>query len=280
VEEIMKARKLTLIIAAAITLYAQADITLEKATRKETLEGDLKGAIELYRKAFSEAKNDRTMAARALVRMAECYQKLGDDESRKIYEQVVREYGDQKEAVTTARARLGPPAVTGPVSRGIWKAGPSRDTIRWGTMSRDGRYFSYSHSRDVFLYDIATRQERNLTNQQKETNDTAYESVISPDGKQIAYNWWVRQTNRYELRMANLSGEPNARQLYANPEVRDLWLDDWSPDGKSIAVVLERYDRTRQIGLLSVSDRSLRVLKSGDWNSFDVNSVRFSPDSK
>ena len=40
------------------------------------------------------------------MRMAECYQKLGDAESRKIYEQVVKDYADQKEAVTLARARL------------------------------------------------------------------------------------------------------------------------------------------------------------------------------
>ena len=33
----------------------------------------------------------------ALVRMADCYQKLGDAESRRIYEQVIREYPDQKD---------------------------------------------------------------------------------------------------------------------------------------------------------------------------------------
>lgn len=40
-------------------------------------------------------KTDRAVVATALVRMAECYQKLGDAESRKIYERVAREFADQ-----------------------------------------------------------------------------------------------------------------------------------------------------------------------------------------
>ena len=56
----------------------------------------------------SEAQSgNRAVAAQALVRMAECYQKLGDSESRKIYEQIVRDYTDQKDAVTVAKAHLG-----------------------------------------------------------------------------------------------------------------------------------------------------------------------------
>jgi tetratricopeptide (TPR) repeat protein len=92
---------------AVVSLSAQADVTLEKARRKETLEGDLKGAIALYTKAIAEAKGDRSLSAKALIRMAECHQKLGDAEARTIYERIVRDYDDQKDAVSIARARLG-----------------------------------------------------------------------------------------------------------------------------------------------------------------------------
>ena len=57
--------------------------------------------------AAKYAKSDRGVAATALVHMAECYQKMGDAESRKIYEHVVRDFADQKEAVAVAHARLG-----------------------------------------------------------------------------------------------------------------------------------------------------------------------------
>jgi len=132
-----------LIVATAVTLSAQADVTLQRAMRKETLEGDLKGAIVLYQKAVAEAKSDHASAAKALIRMAECYQKLGSSESRKIYERVVREYADQKESAEEARARLGylrVPAIqtTGIVSRNVWTVPKAGDIF--GTVSPDGRY--------------------------------------------------------------------------------------------------------------------------------------------
>src|SRR5687768_12089453 len=83
----------------------QDEIALRAAMEKETVQGDLKGAIEQFKK-IAQSKN-RSIAARALVRMAECYEKLGNVESRKIYEHVVKDFADQKEAVAVARARLG-----------------------------------------------------------------------------------------------------------------------------------------------------------------------------
>ena len=45
--------------------------------------------------------------AGALVRMGECYEKLGAaDAATGIYDRIVRGYSDQREATTVARARL------------------------------------------------------------------------------------------------------------------------------------------------------------------------------
>src|SRR5579864_6421110 len=96
-------------ITAALVISASAqrspEVALRAAMETETVKGDLKDAIEQYKKVVQSGS--RPLAAQALVRMAECYQKLGDSESRRIYEQVLREYADQKEAVATARQRLG-----------------------------------------------------------------------------------------------------------------------------------------------------------------------------
>jgi tetratricopeptide (TPR) repeat protein len=83
----------------------QADVLLQAALAKQTIQGDLRGAIALYEKAVTEAGANRVLAARALVHMAECYQKLGDTQARTIYERVVREYPEQTAAVTLARTR-------------------------------------------------------------------------------------------------------------------------------------------------------------------------------
>jgi hypothetical protein len=83
---------------------------------------------------------NRALAAQALLRMADCYQKLGDREAQAIYDRVVRDYSDQKDAVAIARLRLGPAAaaVRRTTDRPVW-TGPDADGF--GTISRDGRIF-------------------------------------------------------------------------------------------------------------------------------------------
>src|SRR5690348_9576924 len=92
------------VMLAAQENDSRADLALQAAIKKETVDGDLKGAIEQYRK-IAQGK-DRALAARALVRMGQCYEKLGDTEARKAYERVVQEFRDQQEAVRQARNRL------------------------------------------------------------------------------------------------------------------------------------------------------------------------------
>src|SRR5262249_14914160 len=46
------------------------------------------------------------LAAKALVHAARGYEKSGQDKAIKLYEQVARDFGDQREAATTARAKL------------------------------------------------------------------------------------------------------------------------------------------------------------------------------
>ena len=125
------------LLALPAAAQVKAEVALRAAMETETVKGDLKGAIEQYKKVAQAG--DRAIAARALIRMAECYQKLGDAESRKIYERVVREYADQNEAVAVARTRLGGSAVAhsaGIVTRQVW-TGPKVDVT--GAVSPDGR---------------------------------------------------------------------------------------------------------------------------------------------
>src|SRR5438034_7798622 len=119
---------LATVLASALAVQAapgddRADVLLQSAMKKETVDGDLNGAIKQYGAIVTKYKSDRAVTAIALVHMAECYQKMGDSESRKIYERVVSEYADQKEAVAMARAKLGGGPATknaGIVTRQVW----------------------------------------------------------------------------------------------------------------------------------------------------------------
>src|SRR5712692_4786872 len=69
------------------------EVALKAAMDKEVVDGDLKGAIEQYRRLAQSA--NRAVAATALLHMGQCYEKLGDTEGRKAYERVVNKYADQ-----------------------------------------------------------------------------------------------------------------------------------------------------------------------------------------
>src|SRR5512146_3251953 len=83
-----------------------AEAALGAARYLEEAEGNYPGAIEAYQKFLARYGQDRALAAKALVRMGQCYEKLGDTEARKAYQRVVREFGEQKDPVAAARARL------------------------------------------------------------------------------------------------------------------------------------------------------------------------------
>jgi len=268
------------LMVAAPQKETSAAAQLQAAINKETVEADLSGAIKQYAAIVSKyVKSDRAVTAMALVHMAECYQKMGDAESRKIFEQVVREYADQKEAVTLARARLGTKVQPGRQTNTLVLSGPKVDSE--GRVSPDGRYLSYTdwNTGDLLLHEIATGTDRRLTDtkQSKPVNVFAEGSAFSRDNKQIAYNWFG-ENDKVELRIASLSGDPNPRRLYANPDITWFVPCDWSPDGRWVAVELNRKDRTRQIGLVSVRDGSLHPLKSIDWRG--AGRMFFSPDGK
>lgn len=259
----------------------QPAIDLQAAIRTQTVDGDLNAAIEQYKVIVSRyGKSNRSVTADALIRMAGCYEKLGTAQAREIYQRVVSEFRDQTESVTTAQARLAalqPTIPDAPVYRRVW-SGPNVDTE--GTVSADGRFLSYPDwsTGNLALRDLVTGTDRTLTNDGS-PRQYAERSVISPDGTQVVFARFDGK-DHYELRLASTTRtRPGPSQpLYANQE--DEWLapNDWSPDGKWIAVQFERKDGTALIGLVSAEDGSLRVLKSLDWRG--PGKIAFSPTGK
>src|SRR5687767_12779265 len=79
-----------------------AEVQFEAARKIETIDGNLRKAIEQYRKLLSFNKSDRALSARALLRIGICQERLAQADAKKSYEQILREY--------SANLKTDPPA--------------------------------------------------------------------------------------------------------------------------------------------------------------------------
>ena len=102
----------TLVLGAFAVLITQAqtappEMQLEAAIHKEIVMGDLQGAIGQYQSLLEPPVKDRAVAARALLQMGECLDKLGQGkEAYGTYRRVVNEFADQAAIAAEARVRL------------------------------------------------------------------------------------------------------------------------------------------------------------------------------
>jgi len=263
------------ILAAMLAAGAQktddAERLLKAAMNTELVDGNLQAAIEQYRKVAQSGH--RAVAAQALIHMAECYQKLGDAESRKIYERVLREYADQKEAAAIARARLGRNGAsreTGVVVRQVWAG----DGVNLGGRpSPDGRYFVFAAG-NLVVRDLKSAENRALLKRDSQAGRFLWAAspIFSPDGKQVAYQW---HDQGQSVRVINLDG---SRMRVLTSTAHGSTPVAWSPDGKKIVTILSTEDKTNKITLISAVDGSATQLKTTGWRWPRIGG--FSPDGR
>jgi hypothetical protein len=99
-----------ILLSLALTLALAAQTAQEFYQRglvQENSKGDLNEAINLYSQAAKTAGKDRSLAAKALIRVANCEEKLGHvDKAESAYAEVVRSYPEQRAESSAAQDRL------------------------------------------------------------------------------------------------------------------------------------------------------------------------------
>jgi len=292
----MKTRHVGLIGAALLAVFLaaflaagqkndQAELALKAAIKTETVDGNLKGAIEQYKKIANSS--DRAVAAKALIRMGQCYEKLGDAEARKAYERVVREFGDQADVAAEARTRLAAlaePAGPRKLELSVRQVWAGRDAELSGSPSADGRFLSTTDWKtgDVAIRDLTTGEMRRVTKTADVMQSTIYalNAIYSPDDQQIAYAWYdPKKFQGFDLWLTGVNGT-GAHVLY-HDESASVFPVGWTPDGKNIiaTVFASKGEKVKQIVLVSAANGSARVLKSSSPERFPTR-ISVSPDGR
>ncbi len=273
-----------LVVALAEAQKADpAELMIEAAARKERVDGDLKGAIEQYRKIAAQFARQPDVAAQALLKMGQCQEKLGQADARKSYERIVRDYAGAGQYTAAAKARLaalGSGGAAEPAARLVW----DNAVDLWGTVSADGRYLSFVDwsTGDLAIRDLQTGENRRLTDKggYDKALGEAEANTISPDGKRVAFGWdrWdpAKTEGSYELRVIGTDGKGekvlHRTKGYLEPQ-------GWSPDGKWIAVAVQApLQKETEVMLISTEDGKAKVLPESrkQWKQ----RITFSPDGQ
>lgn len=285
-------------LALSVLLYSPAlaqtghDL-FQQALVKEQADGDLRGAIDLYERIARDFANDAALAARALIQMGQCYERLGSQEARNAYQQVLERYPNEAESAAQARARLAAlnrPPPTGEGRLQVRRIGSSRDGGAtsgdyWGGPHPDGRRFVFIDwsTGSLAIRDLFTGQVRNVIAQQYYERGTPLAAKVSPDGRRIAYAWIPDDDPTWDydsgsmLRLMGIDGSGD-RFLQA---VWGYGTLSWSWDGRHIATY--RYDAQTtdtEIVWISTEDGKVTPLWTFHHGEEFEPAVSHSPDNR
>ncbi len=250
-------------------------VELEGAIAREQVDGDLKSAIAIYQKIAADDSAPRDVRAKALLHLAGCYEKLGQ-QAQTVYQQIVRDFADQP-AAAQARARLAalkqddhPTLPATMTQRKIEMPG-----VNPGPGDTDGRRAVYLNKAGELIYsDLAGKMKRvilkvkptdqlgfspsrdfsmvllqSLTPDQEidsvvKTDGTGYREIAKLDGQYGCHNWsW---DNRYVLICSNpyqaapigllrVSVADGRIRELVAPQTKIVVAATFSPDGRFVA---------------------------------------------
>jgi Tol biopolymer transport system component len=250
------------LILGSYQIFAQtAEELFPKAIQLEEVKGELEKAIEVYQTIVTKFSANRPIAAKAQFHIGLCYEKSGLKQAQQAYQKVLDNYSEQTDMVALAKAKLATLCSSG-------ATGDTEVTMRriLATknqpvgISHDGRYviINLYESGDLWLHDLQSGEQRQITREASGVDWTfaTGAAAISPDGKQIAYDWQAKSYG--ELRLSALDGS-SMRVLHNGQDGRRMSVSDWMPDGrKMLAVSYDLKSFVCQLHIISLPDGTIR----------------------
>ena len=265
---------------------SSADVLLGAALHQADVEGNFESAIATYQQVLSDPQASRRTQAEALLGLGRAHERLGQvDDARPRYERLRAQFADTRPAVEAGRRLAAlPPARGGQAAAGgdrvVWAGS---EFIADGRVSHDGRFVVHVNynAGDLMLRDLASGVSSVLVDTEGWTIGSPYLAAFSPDDRQVAYGWrtYGERAHTNDIRIVSVdAGRAEPRVLYTNPDVSIFNVSDWSPDGRSLAIVADRSDLTKLIAIVDVDSGAYRSLKTVGWRG--PATMIFSPDGR
>lgn len=247
----------------AATARGRDQVQLEAAISREVVDGDLAGAIAMYRTLTASAT--RSVQAQATLRLGQAYKRTGNPQATPTLERALT-FTDHPAVVAGARAALGRTATAQAAAAARTILVNNRQlNAEFPAVSRDGRllaYTDYNSNANIIVRDLTTGLNTQVTNNTQIQENEVTEKAFSPDGKRIAYAF-----NFSELRILDLppAGSAMPKTVFKDEGATLVFPYDWSADGKRLSLQVARGRQSIQAGYLTVDDGKFHVIKTLSW---------------
>ena len=256
---------------------AEAGALLQKAIEKEDVDGDLKSAMDIYRKVADDNSAQRELRARALLGLGRCDEKLGR-QAKQVYEQIVRDYGDQPAAVQ-ARKRLIE------ITQQEHPASIRERRIEWsrlglmGPADTDGERAVYKAADNLYFGDLGGRNKRLITSTKR------FGWVPCRDFSLVVLDLLSTPTRQHTLGVIKADGT-GYRTLIRDDAKNSIFERDdpfamscsWDDRNVLLFDFSLKSSLPSQLWIVSVTDGQRRVL--ADAKGWRVRKAVFSPDGR
>ena len=246
----------------------------QKGIMKEEGEGSLKEAIELYKTVADNTKADKVLRAKALYQMATCYEKLGQQEARNIYEKLVANYTDPQELVANAKRKLSSLNAGQPV---LPKTGLSMRQMKdaskeEGPFSPDGKFVVFRDDFSLGVRNLQTGEKWNISKKavlsppELQGPDLV---IWSPDSKSLAYCWTIHDESysRYSAEIHYVERDGSGDRILIK-DTHYVIPTDWSSDGKNLLIA--RWSQPVKLSLLTIKDGKEKEITTLGDNRFPL----------
>ncbi|UCD64463.1 MAG: PD40 domain-containing protein [Candidatus Zixiibacteriota bacterium] len=274
---------ITAMILAASLSAQTAEELYQDGLLKESGEGNLQEAISIYQQIVADESADDAVKAKAQLHIGLCYEKMGKTEAIKAYELVLQNYQNFEDEVYIASLRLAELNKKDDDELSVIKLYEKGPNLENSSLSPDGTKLAgieFSIGQNVNVHDRLKNETRMITKYEwlNEDHGVTYYPIWSPDGKEIAYQFFSNSDGLCELRISTLDGV--TRTLHKNaPGDIQIIPRQWSQDGKNILAFKQDSSGSYTIGLVSVKEGSFKALHKTQWTGrFVKGSASLSPD--
>lgn len=233
---------LMLVVASSAYAKPSAGVLFQSGLYQEEVKGDLDAAIKIYERVLKEFPKDRPVAAKALLHIGLCYEKLGLNEAINAYQKVVELYPEQQAEFAIAKERIAEisKALKGVAQRPTFRKIKFASKPHNGVLSPDGNKLAFMSDDAVWVVPLHGKVDPDIAGEPVRlavvpgANDIASLMAWSADGQWIAVNVPIGDEDTVYVFPA-AGGEPRVVKM---PERGGhLWSYrlSLSPDGQILA---------------------------------------------